>query len=188
MTFSVWNRVRIWRIGRHTPQRIPKITPPPPSPAGLDRMKRSLWLGKSWRTSQPIQMHSADFTGSNAALCMNRAQWQFDKIKYDVSPWSNLFLNWQMIYTSIKRWLILSVKFVVFIFWVNARLTQLAVCVVDKAWRIPTDFKTILINFLIKNFDWHSRFENTFKSFVSFYNLTASGINTPDFWCVILEL
>ena len=58
---------------------------------------------------------------------------------------------------------------------------QWAVCVVDKAWRIPTDFKTISINFLIKNFDWYSRFENTFKSFVSFCNLTASGINKPDF-------
>ena len=29
MTILVWNRVRVWRIGRHTPQRIPKITPPP---------------------------------------------------------------------------------------------------------------------------------------------------------------
>ena len=32
MTILVWNRVRVWRIGRHTPQRIPKITSPPPAP------------------------------------------------------------------------------------------------------------------------------------------------------------
>ena len=56
MTILVWNRVRVWRIGRHTPQRIPKfgggenpkIIPhvyPPPPPPGLDQVKRSLWLG-----------------------------------------------------------------------------------------------------------------------------------------------
>ena len=33
ITFLVWNRVRIWRMGRHTPPRIPRSTPPPPATA-----------------------------------------------------------------------------------------------------------------------------------------------------------
>ena len=44
MTILVWNRVRIWRIGRHTPTKNSQDYPPPPPGFGSGEAFFTAWV------------------------------------------------------------------------------------------------------------------------------------------------